>query len=34
MMRYPREPHIFTELEHQVDSISQILNWYDSHLPN
>jgi dipeptidyl aminopeptidase/acylaminoacyl peptidase len=32
MVRYPREPHIFTEREHQVDSLSRILKWYDSHL--
>jgi dipeptidyl aminopeptidase/acylaminoacyl peptidase len=32
MVRYPREPHIFTEREHQVDSLTRILNWYDSHL--
>ena len=32
MVRYPREPHIFTEREHQIDSLSRILNWYESHL--
>lgn len=32
MVRYPREPHIFTEREHQVDSLSRILKWYDLHL--
>jgi dipeptidyl aminopeptidase/acylaminoacyl peptidase len=32
MVRYPREPHIFTEREHQADSLLRILNWYDSHL--
>jgi dipeptidyl aminopeptidase/acylaminoacyl peptidase len=32
MVRYPREPHIFTEREHQVDSLSRILDWYDTHL--
>jgi dipeptidyl aminopeptidase/acylaminoacyl peptidase len=32
MVRYPREPHIFTEREHQIDSLSRILAWYDSHL--
>jgi dipeptidyl aminopeptidase/acylaminoacyl peptidase len=31
MVRYPREPHIFTEREHQIDSLSRILNWYESH---
>jgi dipeptidyl aminopeptidase/acylaminoacyl peptidase len=34
MVRYPREPHIFTEREHQIDSLTRILNWYDSHLGN
>ncbi len=32
MVRYPREPHIFTEREHQTDSLSRILAWYDEHL--
>ncbi len=32
MVRYPREPHIFTEREHQVDSLTRILDWYDAHL--
>jgi dipeptidyl aminopeptidase/acylaminoacyl peptidase len=32
MVRYPREPHIFTEREHQIDSLGRILAWYDSHL--
>jgi dipeptidyl aminopeptidase/acylaminoacyl peptidase len=32
MVRYPREPHIFTEREHQADSLTRILEWYDSHL--
>ena len=32
MLRYPREPHIFTELEHQRDSLERMLNWFDSHL--
>ena len=32
MVRYPREPHIFTEREHQIDSLSRILKWYDAHL--
>jgi dipeptidyl aminopeptidase/acylaminoacyl peptidase len=31
MITYPREPHIFTEREHQIDSLSRILAWYDSH---
>ena len=32
MVRYPREPHIFKEQAHQIDSLTRILNWYDSHL--
>lgn len=32
MVTYPREPHIFTEREHQLDSLTRILGWYDSHL--
>lgn len=32
MLRYPREPHIFTELEHQRDSLERMLHWYDIHL--
>jgi dipeptidyl aminopeptidase/acylaminoacyl peptidase len=32
MVCYPREPHIFREREHQIDSLTRILNWYDGHL--
>jgi dipeptidyl aminopeptidase/acylaminoacyl peptidase len=32
MVRYPREPHIFTEPAHQIDSLERILAWFDSHL--
>ena len=32
MVRYPREPHIFTEMEHKRDSLERMLKWYDSHL--
>lgn len=32
MVRYPREPHIFAEPNHQIDSLSRILAWFDSHL--
>ncbi|HTB96858.1 MAG TPA: S9 family peptidase [Terracidiphilus sp.] len=32
MVTYPREPHIFTEREHQIDSLKRILDWYDAHL--
>jgi dipeptidyl aminopeptidase/acylaminoacyl peptidase len=31
MVTYPREPHIFTEREHQIDSLTRILAWYDAH---
>lgn len=32
MVKYPREPHIFTEREHQIDSLQRMLAWYDQHL--
>ena len=32
MVRYPREPHIFHEPSHQIDSLTRILAWYDAHL--
>jgi dipeptidyl aminopeptidase/acylaminoacyl peptidase len=31
-VRYPREPHIFKEMEHQRDSLERMLRWYDSHV--
>jgi dipeptidyl aminopeptidase/acylaminoacyl peptidase len=34
MLRYPREPHIFREMEHQRDSLEGMLRWYDTHLGN
>ncbi|MGA3050172.1 MAG: S9 family peptidase [Terracidiphilus sp.] len=34
MVRYPREPHIFKEREHQIDSLTRILAWYDTHTGN
>jgi dipeptidyl aminopeptidase/acylaminoacyl peptidase len=34
LVRYPREPHIFTEREHQIDSMQRIIDWYDAHLGN
>lgn len=34
MVRYPREPHIFREREHQIDSLTRILAWYDTHTGN
>jgi dipeptidyl aminopeptidase/acylaminoacyl peptidase len=33
MVTYPREPHIFTEREHQIDSLNRILAWYEAHIP-
>jgi dipeptidyl aminopeptidase/acylaminoacyl peptidase len=32
MVTYPREPHIFTEREHQVDSLARELEWFAHHL--
>jgi dipeptidyl aminopeptidase/acylaminoacyl peptidase len=32
MLRYPREPHIFHEMEHERDSLERMLRWYDAHL--
>jgi dipeptidyl aminopeptidase/acylaminoacyl peptidase len=32
MVVYPREPHIFGESAHQIDSLQRILDWYASHL--
>ena len=31
-VRYPREPHIFAEREHQIDSLQRIIDWFDGHL--
>lgn len=33
MVTYPREPHIFNEREHQIDSLTRELAWFDQHLP-
>jgi dipeptidyl aminopeptidase/acylaminoacyl peptidase len=33
MVTYPREPHIFSEREHQIDSLTRELAWFDQHLP-
>jgi len=33
MVTYPREPHIFGEREHQIDSLTREIQWFDSHLP-
>jgi dipeptidyl aminopeptidase/acylaminoacyl peptidase len=32
MVRYPREQHIFHEQAHEIDSLTRILAWYDTHL--
>ena len=32
MVRYPREPHIFREMEHQRESLERMLRWYEAHL--
>lgn len=34
MVTYPREPHIFKEQGHQIDSLTRILTWYDAHIGN
>ncbi|MBE7157263.1 MAG: prolyl oligopeptidase family serine peptidase, partial [Rhodospirillales bacterium] len=31
-VHYPREPHIFSEREHQIDSLQRIIDWFDSHI--
>ncbi len=32
LVRYPREPHIFGEREHEIDSLQRIIDWFDSHV--
>ncbi|WP_158615517.1 S9 family peptidase [Acidipila sp. EB88] len=32
MVTYPREPHIFGEREHQIDSLTRELAWFAQHL--
>jgi len=32
MVRYPREPHVFAEMDHQIDLLTRVLAWYDAHL--
>ena len=32
LVTYPREPHIFSEREHQIDSLTRELRWFDTHL--
>ncbi len=31
-VRYPREPHIFAEREHQIDMLQRLLTFFSSHL--
>ena len=33
MVTYPREPHIFSEREHQIDSLTRELAWFKEHIP-
>ena len=33
MVTYPREPHIFTEREHQMDSLTRELAWFEKYIP-
>ncbi|HEY9125866.1 MAG TPA: S9 family peptidase [Acidobacteriaceae bacterium] len=33
MVTYPREPHIFHEQQHQIDSLTRELEWFARHLP-
>jgi dipeptidyl aminopeptidase/acylaminoacyl peptidase len=33
MVTYPREPHIFGEREHQIDSLTRELAWFEQYLP-
>ncbi|WP_343527074.1 S9 family peptidase [Sphingomonas sp.] len=32
LILYPREPHIFTQYAHQVDSLTRMLAWFDTYL--
>lgn len=32
MVTYPREPHIFSERGHQIDSLTRELDWFAKHL--
>jgi dipeptidyl aminopeptidase/acylaminoacyl peptidase len=32
MVTYPREPHIFSEQQHQIDSLTRELDWFTRHL--
>ena len=33
LVTYPREPHIFSEREHQIDSLTRELEWFQRYLP-
>lgn len=32
MIRFPREPHVFAERDHQEALLAQVLSWFDDHL--
>ena len=32
MIRFPREPHVFAERDHQEQLLTQVLEWYEQHL--
>ena len=32
LVTYPREPHIIMERKHQLDLITRVIDWFDSHL--
>jgi dipeptidyl aminopeptidase/acylaminoacyl peptidase len=32
MITFPREPHVFAELDHQEQLLVHVLDWYETHL--
>jgi dipeptidyl aminopeptidase/acylaminoacyl peptidase len=32
MIRFPREPHVFAERDHQEALLTHILSWYETHV--
>ena len=32
LVAYPREPHIIMERKHQLDLLTRVIDWFDSHL--
>ncbi len=32
MVKYPREPHVFAEREHESDLLRRVVGWYDAHI--